>query len=149
LLIPHPYPDTSLIHWRMLQSCRKMSKQQRGKRCSREQTRVGMSSPAGFEGVRRSEAVRVWLLGRFRVSVGARIITQVAWRLKKAAALVKLLVLAPGHRMHREQAMDALWPDSGRRAAANNLRSTPAQHPPRRPQDPRPGRGLPLLGVRG
>ena len=38
--------------------------------------------------------------------------------------MVKLLALAPGHRMHREQVMDLLWPDSGRRAASNNLRST-------------------------
>jgi DNA-binding SARP family transcriptional activator len=35
---------------------------------------------------------------------------------------VKLLTLAPGHRMHREQVMDLLWPDSATRAASNNLR---------------------------
>src|SRR5215212_3245045 len=70
------------------------------------------------------KTIRVWLLGGFRVSVGARTITQDAWRLKKAATLVKLLALAPGHRMHREQAMDLLWPDSGRKAASNSLRST-------------------------
>jgi DNA-binding SARP family transcriptional activator len=74
------------------------------------------------ERVRRSEIVRsekrkivkLWLLGGFRVSVGSRIITQDAWRLRKAATLVKLLALAPGHRLYREQAMDLLWPDSGR-----------------------------------
>jgi predicted ATPase/DNA-binding SARP family transcriptional activator/DNA-binding CsgD family transcriptional regulator len=70
----------------------------------------------------KREAVRVRLLGGFRVSVGSRTIPQDAWRLRKAAALVKLLTLAPGHRMHREQAMDILWPDSGRKAASNNLR---------------------------
>ena len=80
--------------------------------------------PSGFEGGTRSEAVRVWLLGGFRVSVGDRTITQDAWRLRKAAALVKLLALAPGHRLHREQAMDLLWSDSGRRAASNSLRKT-------------------------
>jgi predicted ATPase/DNA-binding SARP family transcriptional activator/DNA-binding CsgD family transcriptional regulator len=83
-----------------------------------------MSSPAGFEGVRRAEVVRIWLLGGFRVSVGSRTITQGAWRLRKAAALVKLLALAPGHRLHREQAMEILWPDSGRKKASNNLRKT-------------------------
>jgi predicted ATPase/DNA-binding SARP family transcriptional activator/DNA-binding CsgD family transcriptional regulator len=83
-----------------------------------------MSSSAGFEGARRSETVRVWLLGGFRVSVGSRTISQDAWRLRKAAALVKLLALAPGHRLQREQAMDLLWSDSGRKAASNNLRST-------------------------
>jgi predicted ATPase/DNA-binding SARP family transcriptional activator/DNA-binding CsgD family transcriptional regulator len=91
-----------------------------------------MCPPARSEGVTRSEAsrgerpeaLRVWLLGGFRVSVGSRTITQDAWRLKKAAALVKLLALTPGHRLHREQIMDILWPDSGRRAASNNLRKT-------------------------
>lgn len=89
-----------------------------------------MCPPAGFEGVARSgrpkgerpEAVRVWLLGGFRVSVGSRTIEEDAWRLRKAAALVKLLALAPGHRLHREQLMDMLWPDSNRKAASNNLR---------------------------
>ena len=38
----------------------------------------------------RPKAVRVWLLGGFRVSVGSRIIEDKRWRLRKAAALVKL-----------------------------------------------------------
>ena len=50
----------------------------------------------------KRKAVRVWLLGDFRVSAGSRTIHQEAWRLRKAAALVKLLALAPDHRMHRE-----------------------------------------------
>jgi DNA-binding SARP family transcriptional activator len=70
----------------------------------------------------RPEAVRVWLLGGFSVSVGSRTIRQEEWRSKKAASLLKLLALAPGHRMHREQAIDHLWPDSGKKAASNNLR---------------------------
>src|SRR4051794_37851919 len=82
-----------------------------------------VSSPETPMGGKR-EAVRVWMLGGFRVSVGSRTIPQDAWRLRKAAALVKLLVLAPGYRMHREQAMDLLWPEASRRAASNNLRST-------------------------
>jgi DNA-binding SARP family transcriptional activator len=70
----------------------------------------------------RPKAVRVWLLGGFRVSVGSRIIEDKRWRLKKAATLVKLLALAPGHRLHREQTMDLLWPDLGKKAVSNNLR---------------------------
>ena len=66
--------------------------------------------------------MRVRLLGGFSVSVGTRVIRPEEWRSKKAASLVKLLALAPGHRMHREQAMDLLWPDSGQNAASNNLR---------------------------
>jgi hypothetical protein len=57
------------------------------------------------------------------VSVGSRTITQDAWRLRKAAAWVKLFALAPGHRLHREQVMEALWPELGRKAASNNLRN--------------------------
>src|SRR5215212_11348530 len=86
-------------------------------------------SPEATAGEKR-KAVRVWLLGGFRVSVGPRAITQDAWRLKKGAGLVKLLSLAPGHRMHREHAMEALWPNSGRKAASNNLRG--ALHAARR-----------------
>jgi two-component SAPR family response regulator len=66
-------------------------------------------------------AVRIGLLGGFRVSVGARTIEKDAWRLRKAASLVKLLALAPGHRLHRERVMDTLWPELGRKAASNNL----------------------------
>jgi predicted ATPase/DNA-binding SARP family transcriptional activator/DNA-binding CsgD family transcriptional regulator len=72
--------------------------------------------------VREPEVLRIALLGGFRVSVGTRTIEEDAWHLKKAANLVKLLALAPGHLLHREQAMDALWPDLARRAASNNLR---------------------------
>ena len=84
-----------------------------------------------------SETVRVWLLGGFQVSVGSRTIDAGQWRLKKAAVLVKLLALASGHRMHREQAMDLLWPDSGRRAASNSLRQ--ALYAARKTLDPTAG----------
>ncbi len=39
-------------------------------------------------------------------------------------ALVKLLAVEPNHRLHKEQAMDLLWPHLGARAAANNLHRT-------------------------
>src|SRR5215217_5534759 len=83
-----------------------------------------MCPPAGKDGVGRSGEVRVWLLSGFRVPLGPRTIEQDQWRLRKAAALVKLLALSSSHRLHREQVMDTLWPDSGRRAASNNLRRT-------------------------
>jgi len=78
--------------------------------------------------------LRIALLGGFRVSVGTRTIEEDAWHLRKAANLVKLLALAPGHLLHREQAMDALWPDLARRAASNNLRQV--LHAARRVLDP-------------
>jgi DNA-binding SARP family transcriptional activator len=80
------------------------------------------------------EAVRIRLLGGFGVSVGSRTIGEGEWPLRKAANLVKLLALAQGHHLHREQAMDALWPDSGRKAVSNNLRQT--LHAARRALDP-------------
>ena len=70
---------------------------------------------------REPEVVWISLLGGFSVSVGYRTIEENEWRLKKAAILIKLLALAPGHRMHREQAMELLWPELDRKAAANNL----------------------------
>ena len=79
--------------------------------------------PSVDRGVRGPENVRVWMLGGYRISVGSgRSIEQGEWRLRKAASLVKLLALAPGHCLHREQAMALLWPDSGKTAASNNLR---------------------------
>ena len=58
------------------------------------------------------EAVRIWLLGGFRISVGSsRSIEEDQWRLKKACSLLKLLAMAPAHRLHREQAMDLLRPE--------------------------------------
>src|SRR3712207_6227886 len=87
----------------------------------------------GSVGIGQAEAVRIWLLGGFRVSVGERTVAENAWRLKKAASLVKLLALAPSHQLHREQAMEALWPQLGRRAASNNLRG--ALHAARRAFD--------------
>lgn len=73
-------------------------------------------------GMTRTKVVRTWLIRGFRVTVGPRSIEEGAWRLKKAAALVKLLALAQGHSLHREQAMDLLWPALGKKAASNNLR---------------------------
>ena len=65
--------------------------------------------------------VRVTLLGGFCVAVDGTTVPDTAWRLKKARELVKLLALARGHRLHREQAMDVLWRDLAPAAAANNL----------------------------
>lgn len=81
------------------------------------------------------EAVRICLLGGFRVSVGARAVGNDRWRLKKGASLVKLLALAPHHRMHRERVMDLLWPDLNTASAANNLYRT--LHAARRAFKPR------------
>jgi predicted ATPase len=64
---------------------------------------------------------QVTLLGGFAAEAGGSSVPDSAWRLRKARELVKLLALADAHRLHREQAMDALWPDRGPESAANNL----------------------------
>ena len=66
--------------------------------------------------------VRIELLGGFRVIADGRAVPEDVWRRRKVAALFKLLALAPRHRLHREQVMDALWPDLAPAAAAANLR---------------------------
>ncbi|HEX6709882.1 MAG TPA: BTAD domain-containing putative transcriptional regulator [Rubrobacter sp.] len=72
----------------------------------------------------KQETVRLWLLGGFRVSVGPRDIEANRWRLAKAANLIKLLALAPRHRLHRERVMDTLWPALDAKRASNNLHRT-------------------------
>ena len=62
------------------------------------------------------------LLGGFAVTVDGRPIPDGAWRHRRAADLVKLLALSPWHRLHREQAMDALWPELSAEAGGANLR---------------------------
>jgi DNA-binding SARP family transcriptional activator/tetratricopeptide (TPR) repeat protein len=66
--------------------------------------------------------LRIWLLGEFRVEVDSRPVPDGSWRRNKAKAVVKLLALAPRHRLHREQLMDLLWPELAPDAAAANLR---------------------------
>jgi DNA-binding SARP family transcriptional activator len=65
---------------------------------------------------------RIELLGGFRVVTDEGPVEAAAWRHRRAAELVKLLSLAPGHRLHREQVMDTLWPDLSPEAAGGNLR---------------------------
>jgi DNA-binding SARP family transcriptional activator len=78
-------------------------------------------------------SLRIELLDRFRVVVDDRPVPVEAWRRSKAAALVKLLALAPRHRLQREQVMDQIWPALGPAAAAANLRK--ALHYARRAVD--------------
>jgi DNA-binding SARP family transcriptional activator len=66
--------------------------------------------------------VSVHLLGRFAVAVDGAAISGDTWRSRRAADVVKLLALTPGHRMHRAQVIDALWPDSDAQAGGTNLR---------------------------
>jgi DNA-binding SARP family transcriptional activator len=50
------------------------------------------------------EVLCIGLLGAFSISVGDSVIAEDAWRLRKAKTLIKLLALAPEHRLHVEEA---------------------------------------------
>lgn len=89
----------------------------------------------------RVAGIRIQLLGRFKVSIADRVVDEAQWRLRKAKSLVKLLALAPDHRLHREQVMDLLWRDLSPTGAANSFHQAlfaarhalePASSPPRR-----------------
>jgi DNA-binding SARP family transcriptional activator len=68
--------------------------------------------------------VRLELLGGFRVVIGTMVVPDRMWRRRKDAALIKLLCLAPRHRLRRDQLMEYLWPDLAPNAAAANLRKS-------------------------
>ena len=61
------------------------------------------------------------MLGGFGVEVDSRPVPASVWRLRKASELVKLLAITPGHRLHREQVIEQLWPDRPSDAGLNNF----------------------------
>ncbi len=65
--------------------------------------------------------VEVSLLGRFEVRVDDDPVPAAAWTHGRARDLVKLLALAPRHRLPRDRVLDALWPRLGVDAAMANL----------------------------
>ena len=73
---------------------------------------------------RIAQDVHIRLLGGFAVSVAGAIVPEGQWHSRRARSLVKLLALAQGHRLHRDQVIEALWPDSDLSAAANNFHQT-------------------------
>ena len=65
--------------------------------------------------------LEVRLLGGFEVLVDSRPVAPEAWAQRRAADLVKVLALAPGHRMPRDEVLELLWPQLAADAAASNL----------------------------
>ncbi|MET9627184.1 BTAD domain-containing putative transcriptional regulator [Lentzea sp. NPDC006480] len=65
---------------------------------------------------------QVRVLGGFGVTVDGSPVPSHAWRSRRAADVVKLLAIETGHRLHREQVMELLWPDLPVDAAGANLR---------------------------
>lgn len=74
--------------------------------------------------------VQMRLLGDFSVEVDGHEVPASAWPTRRAADLVQLLALTPRHRLTREQAIEALWPQLSPDAGAANLRK--AAHHARR-----------------
>src|SRR5687768_577624 len=74
-----------------------------------------MSTPS------RPTAFDITLLGRFAVTRDGAPVSDDAWTRRHAASLVKLLALAPARRLHREQVIDALWPEQSVDEAAPKL----------------------------
>src|SRR4051812_34170014 len=106
----------------------------RSLRCRRRGASVdplptGFRSRRGGGRVRKSRGrrsllmdhVRIGLLGGFGVRVGDRPVPAAAWERRSSSAVVKLLALAPGRSLHRDQVVDALWPELPPDAAAARL----------------------------
>lgn len=72
----------------------------------------------------QDQSIVVQLLKPFSVSVGDTPMADSCWRLRHARHLFQMLCLKPGHRMHRDEALDCLWPQSDAQAAANRLHHT-------------------------
>ena len=66
-------------------------------------------------------AIRARLLGRIEIEVGNDPIPDAAWPRRPMRSLLLLLLATPGRRLHREQVLDALWPESAPRTALNAL----------------------------
>jgi DNA-binding SARP family transcriptional activator len=84
----------------------------------------GAVQPLGKASVCETEELRIHLLGGFRLSIGARVVRESEWYLRKPKNTLKILALAPNHHLHRGQLIDLLWPDLEPEAAANNLYKT-------------------------
>ncbi|MGZ8750134.1 MAG: AAA family ATPase, partial [Pseudonocardia sp.] len=90
--------------------------------------------------------VEIAMLGTFSVTVARSPVASDAWSRRGAASLVKLLALAEGRSLHREQVIDALWPTVPPDAALPRLHK--AAHYARRALEPDDEHGNPILVLR-
>ena len=70
----------------------------------------------------RTESTRLFMLGRFEIRRGGRTLDNAGWSRRKAASLLQRLAVAG--QLHKEQAIEFLWPESNPDAGANNLYRT-------------------------
>lgn len=67
----------------------------------------------------RQAALRVWLLGEFRLGVGDRVVGTEGWRSRRAAELIRLLATYRNRWVHRDEILEWLWPEQGEAALAS------------------------------
>jgi DNA-binding SARP family transcriptional activator/type II secretory pathway predicted ATPase ExeA len=65
--------------------------------------------------------LRVFVLGRFEVEQGGRLLESSQWRTGKARSLFKILLSRRGYQLSRQEAAELLWPEVDQERAANNL----------------------------
>ena len=80
-----------------------------------------MTGRVDREDARTMPTIHITLLGGFAVAVDGVPVAESHWTRRHAAALVKVLALAPGRRLHREQIIDLVWPDDTIDEAAPKL----------------------------
>jgi DNA-binding SARP family transcriptional activator len=71
--------------------------------------------------IRGVDRVEIFLLGGFQVRLDGRPVPAAVWTHRRSRDLVKLLALAPSHRVPRDRAVEELWPDLGVDAGLANL----------------------------
>jgi predicted ATPase/DNA-binding SARP family transcriptional activator len=86
--------------------------------------RMGEMSMQTLSDRQKAAELVVCMLGGFQVAVEGHVIPDAVWRRRKAKHLVALLALTPSHSLHRDQVLDAFWPDAPPAAAANSLYQT-------------------------
>ena len=69
-------------------------------------------------------SLRVRTLGGFEVWRHGTPLPATTWSRRKPTMLFKMLLSAPGHRLHRDQVIAGLWPDTAPAQAAGSLRTT-------------------------
>jgi DNA-binding SARP family transcriptional activator/TolB-like protein len=68
-----------------------------------------------------ASSLEIHLLGPFRLIVDGQALDERRFTRRKPKLLIKLLALQAHHQLHREQAMELLWPESDPESATNNL----------------------------
>ena len=69
-----------------------------------------------------SSFIRIYLLGRFEVARGDKVLSTLDWPRRKAASLLQRLAFQ--RRLLKDEAIDFLWPDADPASGANNLYRT-------------------------